>query len=353
MNKKEKIFIAICIAVTVIAGFLNYTHANAILSFIISACALASLAKIVGDATEQLGKRLGPAATGILQSALGNLPELFVGIFALRAGLSKVVQAALIGSILGNSLLVLGLAIFLGGLKNGTQRFVSEPPKMMATLMILALAGLAIPTLTHIFHTPGATHINQMDIFLAIVLLIIFLASLFVSLKGDSSFVSPKPESTNKKNGWPLATTIIVLILAGAAAAFVSDWFINALTPTMNALHISETFAGLVIVAIAGNAIENFVGIQLAYKNHSNYAMSIIMNSSLQVALGLFPLLVLLSFVLGGSVLSFVLAPMLLVSLALGVIVSAFIVMDGESIWLEGVALIGLYLLIAAAFWWG
>src|SRR5664279_1770855 len=353
MRKKEKIIIGISVIVTAIAGILNNVHSNVVLSFVVSAAALALLAKVVGDATEQLGSRFGPAATGILQSALGNLPELFVAIFALRAGLDKVVQAALIGSILGNSLLVLGLAIFLGGLKNGTQRFVSEPPKMMATLMILALAGLAIPTVTQIFHTPAATHINQLDIFLAIVLLVIFVASLFVSLKGDTSFVSPRPESPTPHVAWPLAVTIIVLAGAGVAAGFVSDWFVRALKPAMKLLDINDTFAGLVIVAIAGNAIENVVGVQLAYKNQSDYSMSVIMNSSLQVALGLFPLLVLLSFFLGGSVLSFVLAPMLLVSLALGVIVSAFVVMDGESIWLEGVALIGLYLLIAAAFWWG
>lgn len=353
MKKKEKIIIASSIIVTAVGGVLNYLHSNVILSFVVSAGALALLAKVVGDATEQLGGHFGPAATGILQSALGNLPELFVAIFALKAGLNKVVQAALIGSILGNSLLVLGLAIFLGGIKNGTQRFISEPPKMMATLMILALAGLAIPTVTHIFHTPGSTHINQMDIFLAIVLLIIFIASTIVSLKGDSAFVSPRPESKTVKTAWPLAVAVIVLTVAGVAAGFVSDWFVNALKPAMQLLNINDTFAGLVIVAIAGNAIENVVGVQLAYKNQSDYAMSVIMNSSLQVALGLFPLLVLLSFFLGGSILSFVLAPMLLVSLALGVIVSAFVVFDGESIWLEGLALIGLYLLIAAAFWWG
>jgi Ca2+:H+ antiporter len=121
----------------------------------------------------------------------------------------------------------------------------------------------------------------------------------------------------------------------------------------MKSLGINDTFAGLVIVAIAGNAIENLVGIQLALRNQSDYAVSVILNSSLQIALGLFPLLVILSYFLGGAILSFVLAPMLLVSLALAVIVSAFIVFDGESIWMEGLALVGLYCLIAAAFWWG
>ena len=141
MSKKEKIIIAIAIAVTALSGFLHYTHANAVLGFIITAGALTLLAMIVGDATEQLGSRMGPGATGILQSALGNLPELFVCIFALRAGLDTVVKAALIGSILGNSVLVFGLALLFGGIKHGTQRFKSEPPRMIATLMILAFVS--------------------------------------------------------------------------------------------------------------------------------------------------------------------------------------------------------------------
>jgi len=351
MEKKERIIIFGAFAVAAVAGLLYYTHVNAVISFVVTAAALAMLAMVVGDATEQLGKRLGPGATGILQSALGNLPELFVCIFALRAGLNLVVQAALIGSILGNSLLVFGLALFFGGLKNGKQVFHSGPPKMIATLMILAFAALAIPTLTHRLHTQADRHLNSLNIFVAVVLLVLFGASTYFFLKGDKSVLAENGEEQTKP--WPLPTTLIVLALSGVAAAFVSDWFVEALQPAMKTLGINQTFAGLVIVAVAGNAIENLVGIQLALRNQSDYAVSVILNSSLQIALGLFPLLVLLSYFLGGAVLSFVLAPMLLVSLALAVIVSAFIVFDGESIWMEGLALVGLYCLIAAAFWWG
>lgn len=353
MNKNEKKIIAGGIAATVVAGTMHFLQVNPVMNFIAAAAALSLVALVVGDATEQLGSRMGPGATGILQSALGNLPELFVCIFALRAGLANVVQAALIGSILGNSLLVFGLALFVGGLKNGTQHFASEPPKMIATLMILAFAALAIPTLTHLFHTQAESHINSLDIYVSVVLLVLFGASVYFSLKGDKAVVPAHPAAGKHPASWSLSLTLIVLAGAGAAAAFVSDWFVEALQPAMKTLGINETFAGLIIVAIAGNAIENLVGIQLAYKNQSDYAVSVILNSSLQIALGLFPLLVLLSFVLGGAVLSFVLTPMLLASLALAVIVTAFIVFDGESIWLEGLALIGLYLLIAAAFWWG
>lgn len=355
MSNNEKRIIAAGLLVTIAAGVLHYMGANAILAFAVTAAALALLAMIVGDATDQLGRRLGPGVTGILQSALGNLPELFVCIFALRAGLDGVVKAALVGSILGNSVLVFGLALFIGGLKNGTQKFDSGPPKMIVTLMILAFAALAIPTLTKELHTPAESHLQNLDIIVAIVLLAVLAGSMYFSIKGDKAVT---PESAKAPKGedektWPMKLTILVLLLSGVGAAFVSDWFVEALQPAMDSLGINQTFAGLVIVALAGNAIENVVGIQLAYKNQADYSVSVILNSSLQIALGLFPILVLLSFFLGGTILSFVLSPLLLACLALSVIVSAFIVFDGESIWMEGLALIGLYVLIAAAFWWG
>jgi len=351
MERKEKIIIGLCVVVTAVSGILHYAHANAVLAFVVTAAALALLAMIVGDATEQLGSRLGPGATGVLQSGLGNLPELFVCIFALRAGLDQVVQAALIGSILGNSILVLGLALFFGGIKNGTQRFNSEPPKMIVTLMLLASAVLVVPTLAKLLHTPAELHILSLDIFLAIVLLILLGANIYFSVKGDPA-VTPEGEH-NGHAKWSLPLTIGVLAGAGVGAALVSDWFVEALQPAMATLGISEAFAGLVVVAVAGNAIENLIGIQLAWRNQADYAVSVILNSSLQIALGLFPVLVLLSYVLGGAILTFVLSPLLVAVLLLAVIVSAFIIYDGESIWLEGLALIGLYCIIAASFWWG
>ncbi|MBA3693535.1 MAG: calcium/proton exchanger [Acidobacteria bacterium] len=351
MEKKEKVIIGLCVVVSIAAGILHYAEANAVLAFAISAVALALLAMIVGDATEQLGSRLGPGATGILQSSLGNLPELFVCIFALRAGLANIVQAALIGSILGNLLLVFGLALFLGGIKNGTQRFNSEPPRMIATLMILAVAALMIPTLAKELHTPAESHINTLDVACAVILLVLLAANIYFSVKGDPAVTPQEKEAGHAE--WSMGLAIGVLAGAGVGAALVSDWFVAALEPMMKTFGLSETFTGLVIVAIAGNSIENFVGIQFAWKNQADYAVSIIMNSSLQIALGLIPVLVLLSFVLGGATLTLVLPPLLIAALALAAIVSAFVVYDGESIWLEGLALVGLYCIIAASFWWG
>ncbi len=147
--------------------------------------ALAALDTVVGHATEQLGGRLGAGATGVLQSAIGNMPELFVGIFALRAGLVAVVQAAVIGSILANSLLVLGLAMLVGGLKHGTQRFSSDQPKVIATLTLLAIAALTPPTLVHELHTPAEVHAEALSLTCAIVLLVVFALSVPFSLKSE------------------------------------------------------------------------------------------------------------------------------------------------------------------------
>ncbi len=352
LARNEWLTIIIALLASALAGFLNYTNANAVLRFAIGAVALAVLAALVGMATEQLGNRLGPGATGVLQSALGNLPELFFGIFALRAGLVAVVQATLIGSILSNSLLVLGLAFLVGGLKHGTQRFDSDSPRMIATLTVLAVAALAVPTLAHTLHTPAAAHEEALSIACAIVLLIIFIASIPISLRGGPSSVA-KPQDEEHGPQWPLWLAGAVLTIAGIGAAFVSDWFVTALDPAIKTLHISEAFTGLIIVAIAGNAVENVVGVQLAARNKPDYAVSVILNSSLQVALGLAPILVLLSFFVSSAHLTLVLPPLLVAALGLAAILGALIVYDGESIWLEGLVLIGLYGMVGVSFWWG
>lgn len=354
LDRRERVTIAVAVLATVLSAILHGMHANAVLTFVVSGVALAALAALVGQATEQLGEKLGPGATGVLQSALGNLPELFVGIFALRQGLVSVVQAALVGSILGNSLLVLGLAFLVGGLRHGTQRFASEPPRMIALLTFLAVAALVIPTLAHDLHTPAGAHSDALSAACAVMLLVVFVASIPFSLSGGPTAVSVEEDDDEMvKRAWPLWLAALMLTVSGVGAAFVSDWFVAALDPAMKALHLSQQFTGLVVVAIAGNAVENVVGVQLAARNKPDYAISVILNSSLQVALGLIPVLVLLSFVIGGTHLTLVLPPLLIAALGLAAALGAIIVYDGESTWLEGVALIGLYAIVATAFWWG
>lgn len=354
LSRRELLSVGGAIILSVLAGIFTAISANAVLIFVVAGIALALLADLVGQATDQLGSRLGPGATGVLQSALGNLPELFVGIFALRAGLVDVVQAALVGSILGNSLFVLGLAFFVGGLRNGTQRFASQAPRTIAVLTMLAVAALVVPTLVNGLHTPAAGHEEVLSVACAFILLAVFIASIPVSLKGGPTSLPEDPEkSSASRHLWPLWFTVVMLVAAGVGAAFVSDWFVGALTPAITTLHISPAFTGLVIVALAGNAVENVVGIQFALRNKADYAISVILNSSLQVALGLIPVLVLLSFVISSTHLTLVLAPLLVAALALTTILSTVITYDGESTWIEGLTLIGLYGIIAVSFWWG
>ena len=347
------------------------------------------LASLVGRSVEALGGRLGSGATGVVQSALGNLPELFVVLFALRNKLYAVATATIVGSILANVLLVLGLAFLFGGIKHGRQKFASEAARTMSVLMALSVAAMLIPSLTASLGssaTKAALHERNLSIAVSILLLGLFVASLPASLKraktaqaapegaivadeshgrhGDEPATSGGKDAERREaapsgghggpaeHTWPLSVALTMLAITGVGAAFVSDWFVAALQPAISTLGISEAFAGLVIVAIAGNAVENVVGIQLALKNQADFALSVILQSPLQISLVVAPALVLLSPLVGASF-TLVLPPLLIAVLIMAVVLTVLVVLDGESNWLEGATLIVLYAIIATAFWWG
>jgi Ca2+:H+ antiporter len=341
------------------AGITRYAHSGAVFAFVCSSVAVALLAALVGRSVEQMGDRFGPGATGVLQSALGNLPELFIAFFALRAGLLVVVQSAIIGSMLANLLLVLGLAFLAGGLRHGTQRFGKSRARDTCVLLALATAALVLPSMAAETHSPASSHVRVLSDIVAVVLLIIFALSLPASLRRPPApeTGTATPGGTGAAHGaeptrWPLALAVGLLAASGGLSALVSDWFVTALQPAIGTLHLSQAFAGLVVVAIAGNAVENVVGIQLAMRNQADYALSVIINSPLQIALVLAPALVLLS-LLTATTLTLVFAPMLVAAVVVTVLIVSLIVFDGESNWLEGATLIGLYVIIAAVFWWG
>src|SRR5438552_11772777 len=261
LGRGVSMLVLLALAATVATFALQVTGADHVVVFVASAVALAALAALVGEGTEQLGHRFGAGATGVLQSALGNLPELFISIFALQAGLVVVVQTALIGSILANTLLVLGLAFLVGGLRHGTQAFHAPAVRTMATLLLLAVAALAIPTLATAPGEPDAGHEIDLSVIVSIVLLIVFVASIPFSLRGGRGM---SVELEASASAWPLPLALGVLAVGAVGAALTSDLFVEALKPTMTSLGLSEAFVGLVIVAIAGNAVENLVGIQAA-----------------------------------------------------------------------------------------
>jgi Ca2+:H+ antiporter len=348
-DRPDVIVLGACLGGIVLAALTHFVKLGSVTAFVCSAIAVAALAALVGRSVDQIGERLGPGATGVLQSALGNLPELFIAIFALRAGLVEVVRAALIGSILGNLLFVLGLAFVVGGLKNGPQRFDVGRAKVNAALMVLAVAALVVPSLASYSRTSAGHHEHALSVVVSVAMLVVFALSVPSSIARTPGNDAPAAEPAR----WPMALAIGLLSAASVSAAVVSDWFVSALEPAIKALHISALFAGLVIVALAGNAIENVVGIQLAAKNKAEAAMSVVINSPVQISLVLAPALVLLSPILGGSTLTLVFSPMLLIAVVLAVFVAVLITIDGESTWLEGVALLALYGIIAASFWWG
>ncbi len=344
----ERLMLGLIALLTALAGVANYGHWQAVPRFAIATLALAGLAWVVSFATEQLGERFGPGVTGLLQSSLGNLPELFVVIFALQKGELIVAQTAIVGSIFANALLVLGLVIVVGARRapDGMMRFSKRLPQDTATLLqvtafIIVLLGLSLAA-----HDPASHHVKAISIVGAISLLVVYIAWVVPYLRSDKLPGSDDQQEARPAPRLSLRVTLGLLALAGTASAFVSDWFINALAPAIHTLNLSQAFAGLVIVAIAGNAVENTAGLVLAYKGRSDLAISVVKNSVAQIAAFLFPLLVLVSLLLA-TTLTFALAPVYIGALVLTTLALWQVTGDGEAAEFEGWALVALYVILA------
>jgi Ca2+:H+ antiporter len=355
LTRFERSALLVIAVLTALAGVANYQAWSAIPRFAIATLALAGLAWVVSFATEQLGERFGPGVTGMMQSTLGNLPELFVVIFALQKGELVVAQTAIVGSILANALLVLGLVIVVGARRapDGMMRFSKRLPRDTATLLqvtvfIIVLLGLSLGA-----HDPASHHVKAISAVGAVCLLIVYLAWVVPYLRSDAAPGSERAQAEEATESEPhpgprlsLGLTLVLLIVAGVASAFVSDWFVNGLEPAISILHISQAFAGLVIVAIAGNAVENTAGLVLSYKGRSDLAISVVKNSVAQIAAFLFPLLVLVSLLLA-TTLTFALAPVYIGALALTALALWQVTGDGEAAEFEGWALVALYVILA------
>jgi Ca2+:H+ antiporter len=364
----ERALLGLVALLTALAGVANYGSWASVPRFAIATLALAGLAWIVSFATEQLGERFGPGVTGLLQSTLGNLPELFVVIFALQKGELIVAQTAIVGSVFANALLVLGLVIVVGARRapDGVMRFSKRLPRDTATLLgvtafIIVLLGLSLAA-----GDPASHHVDEISIVGAISLLVVYLAWVVPYVRSDAVPGAEAQAAPESSGGNPLAVpaqapaeapsrsgprlslalTLTLLAVAGAASAFVSDWFINGLAPAIKQLGISQAFAGLVIVAIAGNAVENTAGLVLAWKGRSDLAISVVKNSVAQIAAFLFPVLVLISFALA-TTLTFSLAPIYIGAFLLSALAVAQVTGDGEAAEFEGWALVAIYVILA------
>ena len=341
---------AVVLALAIVGGVLHFTDADPVVTFVVCGIALGGVAWTIGIATESVGARYGPAVTGALQSTLGNLPELFIVLFALSAGELVVAQFSILGSLFANALLVLGLAIATGSARqpDGTMSFGARLPNDTATLLLLAVFLISILGLSDQVGDSASHHQVEISVVGAICLLIVYAAWLVGYLRSDKTSEAALVEP--KHGALPFQAAIVLLAVSGIAAAFVSDWFVHALDPAVEAIGISKAFTGLVIVAIAGNAVENVVAVQLAWKGQNDLAISVVKNSVAQIACFLWPVLVILSLFFAER-LTFVVEPVYLGALALTAIALWQVTGDGRAVLFEGLALVSLYVVLATLVW--
>ncbi len=336
-----------------IALALELVGAPATPVFITSALAIIPLAGLMGTATETIAEKVGPRAGALLNATFGNAAELIITIAAIQAGLLEVVKASITGSILGNLLLVMGLSLLVGGLKNGTQRFDRRGVSVMMTTMTIALIGLVIPaTFAHSIEEVNHFGVEYLSIGVAIVLLVSYALSLFFTFKVGQGTQTPaseplEPVAELRIHSFRLAAA--VLVGAVILVAILSEILVGAVEPLIRAQGLTELFVGIIIVPIIGNAAEHLVAVEMAVKNRMELTLGVAIGSSMQIALFVTPLLVFISLLMNQP-LTLVFNQFELVAVIAAVVITVLISLDGESNWLEGAQLLLVYLILAIAF---
>jgi Ca2+:H+ antiporter len=346
---------------TVAAIVLRYAGASPVVVFFVAAVSILGLAFLLGHATEELGAFFGPRIGGILNATVGNVGEIIICVFALKAGLVDLVKASLTGSILGNVLLVCGASLVVGGLKHGVQRFDAKTAGMNAVQLVLATTGLVVPAV--FAHLVGGEQrasnfwpIENVTIGIAILLLAMYGLSVFYDLtRPEGSGVRSGDEVTlldahthRTPGGW--RRPLVALVITAGALAWVSEILVGAVEPVVHTLGISEFFLGIILIPVIGNLAEHMVAVQLAHKNQMDFSLAVSLGSATQIALFAAPVLVFASLFLGHP-LTLVFLPFEIVAVGLAAIVAALIAIDGESNWLEGAQLIATFLMLAVAFY--
>jgi Ca2+:H+ antiporter len=360
LSHSDRRLLAIVVGVSTTAGILHNTNGNPVLSFLAATVALGAIARLVVRSVEAISDRIGQGLNGTLQSLLGNLPEIFVILFALKAGLYEIVKATIVGSVIANILLVMGIAFVVSGRKFGRQAFNVVSARQLSMLLALSVFALAIPSLAASFNTPAVEYEREITVIISLLLIVLFLASIPDTIRhvdhespvtGTNEALVAAAEA-DEHGQWPFNVAALMVLVALTGSIVVSSWFVDVLPTAMSTLGISEAFAGLIIVALASNVVEGFSGIQLAARGQQSYALQIILQSPVQVAMIIAPLIALAAPLVGAATFTLVLSPLLLAVMFMAVFIAIVVVSDGQSTWFEGAALITLYLGIATAFWW-
>jgi Ca2+:H+ antiporter len=344
-NRFETASVVAAVGCSVLAAALDLASAPNTAVFLASGLALLTLAWIVGMSTEQLAESSGPKIGGVLNATFGNAAELIITIFAIRAGQLEVATASITGSILGNTLLVLGASFVVGGLRHGTQTFDRRVAGMNSSMLALAVIGLGLPTAFAAARGTGSDVQTISDV-TAAVLLLLYGLSLVYYFRSSSGGHPPTGQPH-----WSARAAMAVLLASTAAVAVISDVFVGTLDAVIADIGISAAFLGLVIVPIVGNIAENIVALKIAYQNRMDFSMLVSLGSSLQVALGVAPVLVFASLLTAHSF-DLVFPTIQVIALAAAVTITALIAADGESNWLEGAQLMAVYAIVATSFWY-
>jgi Ca2+:H+ antiporter len=326
-------------------------EASPVLVFVLAAAGLIPLASLIGESTEELAAYTGPRLGGLLNATLGNAAELIITIFAIREGLLELVKASITGSIIGNLLLVLGLALLAGGMRNGIQFFDRRQAGLNATLLILAVVALAIPSLfdVAIARVPSSELLFSEGV--AIILIMLYVLVLvygFTAKALDNTVVREAAPEDHAR--WSLPVAIGVLVAATIGTAALSETLVGAVEPVTESLGLTEFFLGIIIIPLVGNVAEHLAAVTVAIKNKMELSLAISLGSSLQVALFVAPLLVFISLLFEQRLL-LVFSEFELIALLGAAVIAAFIAQDGESNWLEGAMLLAVYLIIGLAFY--
>ena len=326
-------------------------HADPTLLFVLSATAILGLAWVVGLSTERLGSLTGPQVGGILNATFGNIAELIIAFFALQAGLIEVVKASLTGSIIGNLLLVMGASVLVGGLHHGTQSFSPKIAGSNAALLVLALIGLFVPAVFALTNSDQAQGtITEESVLVAVALMVGYVISLIYGFTNPDRLLGGHGEPAGHAGpAWSGRVASVVLLGAAGLLAVLSEILVSAIEPFIDTFGLSAFFVGVVLIPTIGNLAEHLVAVQLAAKNKMEFAMAVTFGSSLQVALFVAPLLVLVG-VLIGQPMDLVFTPLEIAAVAAAVGISALIAIDGETNWLEGALLVLVYAILAVSF---
>jgi Ca2+:H+ antiporter len=349
MKRAVKFLVYATIPAAIAAQFL---HAGLVVQFVLSCAAVIPLAAWIGHATEHLAHKMGPTYGALFNATFGNFAEMVIAVFAIRAGLDNVVRASLSGSILGNLLFVAGLSMVAGGWKRDTQKFSALAAESQAGQMILAVSAMVVPAL--FFRTATQAHhpelIHAVSVGTSAVLIVSYGLGLWFVFRTHRTRLAGFDEGSQTADGetWPVSRAVGLLLVASIGMGIVAEGLVHAVGAAGKAWGFNEVFLGFIVLAIVGNAAEHSTAVLLAMRNQMDTALNISMQSSVQIALFVTPLLVFLSYPLGHP-LDLIFTPFELLAVVLGVAIFAYLVMDGETNWYEGVQLLAVYTIIAVA----